>query len=71
VKYPILNIGFSLDNSACLTHSPHGSRGFKRGDAPLLDRVFLAVLALREENALLSYGFSYSKACGKRAVTTF
>ena len=50
------------------THSPHDSRGFKRGDAPLLDRAFLAVLALREENALLSYGFyllkSLWKACG-------
>ena len=68
VKYPILNTVFSLDNSVCLAHSPHGSRGFKRGIAPLLDRVFLAVLALREENALLSYGFSLLKslweACG-------
>ncbi len=61
-------ICFSLDNSVCLAHSPHGSRGFKRGIAPLLNRAFLAVLALREENALLSYGFSLLKslwkACG-------
>lgn len=47
IKYPKLKYIFSLDNSACLTYVPHGSRGFKRSIAPLPDSMFLAVLALR------------------------
>ena len=42
---------------------PHGERGVQRGRP--LNRAFLAALALREENALLSYGFSlYKKPAG-------
>ena len=37
---------------------PHGERGVQRG-RPLAS--FLAALVLREENALLSYGFSLCK----------
>lgn len=39
---------------------PHGERGVQRA-GPRLNRAFLAALALREENALLSYGFSLCK----------
>lgn len=39
---------------------PHGERGVQRA-GPRLNRAFLAALVLREENALLSYGFSLCK----------
>lgn len=44
---------------------PHGERGVQRGRPLASIGRFLAALALREENALLSYGFSlYKKPAG-------
>ena len=58
LKCPIINLFLSCTNPLAALRPAHGSRGFKRGCPFAQMGVFSGGVPLRQENALLSYGFS-------------
>ena len=57
-KCPIINLFLSCTIPLAALRPAHGSRGFKRGCPFAQMGVFSGGVPLRQENALLSYGFS-------------
>ena len=70
LKCPIINLFLSCTNPLAALRPAHGSRGFKRGCPFAQMGVFSGGVPLRQENALLSYGFSVQNShWGRKHIT--